>query len=290
MLICVSDRGIAYLGTYLLSKIARVPYSLLVFDIYSASLARGILKKIICTVFENLILKPFIFQNAAHIIVLNDEVKKFLQQKYQTGVPITIIHTSAPQRDITHVPPRTAPPYIITFTGSLYLFQRQALINLIEAIRCLSDLDIILEIFTPDLRAASTLPIKEIKSRIALVPPEKIADVQAQADILFLPLSWNTGCEDLIKTTTPGKMSEYLIAGRPILVHAPTNSCLVNYARKHGFAEIADQNDSGMLSHSIQKLLTDKQYGAMLVENAKKTYFLDHDIEKNANRFSSLFS
>lgn len=290
MLICVSDRGIAYLGSYLLSKIARVPYSLLVFDIYSVFLARGILKKIICTAFESLILKPFIFQNTTHIIVLNDEVKQFLEQKYKTDVPITIIHTSAPQRDTTHVPQRTAPPYIITFTGSLYILQRQALINLIEAIRCLSDLDILLEIFTPDVQVAYALPLQGIKSRVALVPPEKIADVQMQADILFLPLSWNTGCEDLIKTTTPGKMSEYLIAGRPILVHAPANSCLVNYARKHEFAEVADQNDSGMLSHSIRKLLMDKQYGAMLVENAKKTYFLDHDIEKNAKSFASLFS
>jgi len=62
-------------------------------------------------------------------------------------------------------------------------------------------------------------------------------------DCLFLPLSWHTKSQAIIDTATPGKMTDYLISGSPILIHAPASTFLVKYARENNFAEIVDTEE-----------------------------------------------
>ena len=65
-------------------------------------------------------------------------------------------------------------------------------------------------------------------------------------------------------------MPEYLAAGRPILVHAPSYSYVANYARKEGFGLVVDRLDSGLLRRAILDLKHDAKLCHRLVTNAKK--------------------
>jgi len=59
-----------------------------------------------------------------------------------------------------------------------------------------------------------------------------MSEIQTQADILFLPLSWHTKSQKIIDTATPGKLTDYLISNRPILIYAPASTFLAQYAKK----------------------------------------------------------
>jgi glycosyltransferase involved in cell wall biosynthesis len=111
--------------------------------------------------------------------------------------------------------------------------------------------------------------------------PKKIPDALKNANILFLPLSWNTPSPEVIEMAVPGKTAEYLASGTPILVHAPADCYLSKYAKERGFAHIVDTEDILALQNGIRKILTDKEYAKNLVVNAQKTSH-DYDVRKNA--------
>ncbi|OGB84882.1 hypothetical protein A2994_03650 [candidate division Kazan bacterium RIFCSPLOWO2_01_FULL_48_13] len=85
-------------------------------------------------------------------------------------------------------------------------------------------------------------------------------------------------------------MTDYLIAGRPILVHAPSNSYLVRYAKENNFAEIVDRENIADLQAAIRRLLADPAHAHQLMVNAQRTFFAHHTVEKNVAMFRALFS
>ncbi len=93
--------------------------------------------------------------------------------------------------------------------------------------------------------------------------------MQRKADILFLPLGFDTPIPEVIRTASPGKMGEYLASGRPILVHAPADSFVSCYFREHGCGVVVDQSDPGMLSQAIHHILEDTRLRREMGERAR---------------------
>ena len=95
-----------------------------------------------------------------------------------------------------------------------------------------------------------------------------ITDYQRQADILYLPLAFNSRAPDVIRTAAPGKLAEYLVAGVPILVHAPSFSYIARDAREHGWGFVIDTLEPAALADGIRMLLNDPELRSLLVEKA----------------------
>ena len=102
-------------------------------------------------------------------------------------------------------------------------------------------------------------------------------------------LSWRTKSQAIIDTATPGKLTDYLIAGRPMLIHAPASTFLVKYAKENKFAAVADEENIEQLKEMIKLLIKDKALGKEMVKNAQQTFFKNHDARKNFEIFKSLF-
>lgn len=83
-------------------------------------------------------------------------------------------------------------------------------------------------------------------------------------------------------------MADYLIAGRPILIHAPASTFLVKYARENNFAEVVDKEEKELLKKAIIKLIMNKKYSDELVTNAKKTFYKNHNAVDNSIKFEKL--
>ena len=122
-----------------------------------------------------------------------------------------------------------------------------------------------------------------------MAPPQKMPEIQTQANILFLPISWHTKSQTIINTATPGKLADYLISNRPILIHAPSSTFLTQYAKKNNFACIVDEENIEKLKNAIKTLLFDKIFAKRIIENAKTTFFRNHDANQNALIFQELF-
>ncbi len=289
MLLSISDYGPAMISTYFLSKTTKKPYTVFLFDLYRGSFY-PFPGNILADIFEKRILKE-----AEKIIVTNQGAKDFYIKRYGNifSEKIFVVHNSIfPEPYLPLITPyQPKPPYKILFTGRIYWPQIRSLQNLVKAVNEINDLDIKLDIYCPN--ASDYLKkigiVENDKIKISVASPQDIPKIQSQADILFLPLSWKTKSQAIIDTATPGKFTDYLIAGRPMLIHAPASSYLVKYARENNVAAIVDQENIQDLKNTIKKVVKDVVFSQEIIRNAQRLFFENHDINKNIKIFRSLF-
>ncbi|NCN53211.1 glycosyltransferase family 4 protein [Candidatus Wolfebacteria bacterium] len=286
-----SDYGPALIGTYIVHLITKKAYSIFLFDLYKGNFF-PFPGNFLANLFEKRI-----FAGARKIIVTNDGTKNFYEKRYGKNITdkIIIIYNAVfpePYLALKKDSSRKNKPYFdIVFTGRIYWPQIEALKNLMKAVDSINDIDIKVKIYCPNPpEYVQKLGIKSEKAVFDSALPQEMPIIQSQADILFLPLSWGTKSQAIIDTATPSKLTDYLIARRPILIHAPASSFLVKYAKENNFALVVDENNIEKLKAAIKKLLTDKKLSEKLVKNAQKTFFKNHDPKKNFEIFRSLFS
>jgi glycosyltransferase involved in cell wall biosynthesis len=289
LLLVISDYGPAMISSYFLSKIIKKPCVVYLFDLYRGNFypfPGGIL----ANVFEKRLLK-----NASKIIVTNQGTKDFYINRYGNIFEnkFSIIHNSiSPEPYLPLINPyQSKSPYRIIFTGRINWPQIRSLQNMIKAVNEIDDLDIQFHIYSPNTKDFLNKVgiVENSKIKIATASPTEMPQIQSQADILFLPLSWKTKSQAIIDTATPGKFTDYLIAGRPILIHAPASSYLVKYARDNNIAAIVDNENLQNLKNTIKKIVKDIDFSQEIIKNAQILFFKNHDINKNVDAFRSLF-
>jgi glycosyltransferase involved in cell wall biosynthesis len=105
--------------------------------------------------------------------------------------------------------------------------------------------------------------------------PDAITEIQRDADILLLPLAFDAPTPEIIRSAATTKLSEYLVSGRPLLVHAPRDSYVASIARDHGFAEVVDEPSEDALGDAIYRLIHEPARRARIVAAARE-YALHH--------------
>lgn len=289
-ILAFSDYGPAMIGAYLLHKITKKKYTIFIFDIYKGNffLFPG---NQLANFFEKRM-----FKAASTIIVNNEGTREFYVQRYGSDVAgkiVNIPNSSFPDAyEKLHSTVRKESSVTnITFTGHVGWPQAGALLNLVRAIDEMKETQIHLYIYSPSPKEyLKELSIEESeKITISVASPLEMPEIQHRADILFIPLAWNTKSQSIIDTATPTKMTDYLAAGKPILVHAPQSTFLVRYAKENKFAAIIDEENIELLKSTIMRLTSDKSYCKELVENAQKTFFRNHDASVNAPEFQKIF-
>ncbi len=289
VIIEVSDYGPAMIGGYLTHRITKKPLILFMFDLYKGNylpFPGGLLAYI----FE-----PKIFKSASKIIVTNGGTKDFYIKRYGEKIAdkIVVIHNSVfPEgyKNNTSVITEHKPPYSLLFTGRIYWPQIGSIKNIIRAVNELDD--VVFNIYCPNPKDyLKQIGIEEgLKVKISAAPPSEMPKIQGAADILLLPLSWNTKSPQIIDTATPGKLTDYLIAGKPILIHAPASTYLIKYAKENNFAAVADTEDTEKLKETIGKLAKNTDWANELVKNARETFHRNHDANKNAMIFREVIN
>ena len=156
---------------------------------------------------------------------------------------------------------------MITYTGSVYWAQRDAFQALVTALDRMPSvqIQIVSDVHPEMLRGQGVW-----SDRLSVTHSELsgIADYQRRADILYLPLAFSSRAPDVIRTAAPGKLAEYLVAGVPILVHAPSFSYIATDAREHGWGFVVDTLDPAELADAIRMLLSDPELRRSVVKNA----------------------
>jgi len=235
-------------------------------------------------------LEPKLFRRAEKIFVMGEALQKYYQKKYKREIfviPNSIpIEKSKPEFLSNH-----SEPYKIVFTGTIYRPQAEAIKNLIKAIKELEEPKVQLWLYTPHNRKFlnSQGIFESEKVVFAKGLPFEMREIQKSADILFVPLAFKTRYSLLINTSSPGKTFEYLVSGRPILIHAPKGSYITEYAKKQKFALVVDEESIDKLKEAIKRLIFDKALVKQLINNAWQIAILNHDAEKNSRLFQSFF-
>lgn len=286
-LLGISDTGPALLATYLTHRNTKIPYSLYLFDLYKGNLLPQPYRLLAS------FLEPRLIRNATTVLVTNEVTEKYYKKRYGINLRTEVIHNSTFPELFAH--PRSShvqqAPYTIIFTGNIYWAQEQAVINMIDAMSALQDLPISLKLYCPK----PTTKIQQVvlgKKNIWLgaAGQAEMPSIQSSATLLFLPLAWNTRAQDIVATATPGKFTDYLASGRPMLIHAPNYAYVSAYSREHNLGLVVDQNDPQALAQAIREFLKNTHIGEEYVANALRIFHKNHDARKNAKKLTEILN
>lgn len=225
-----------------------------------------------------------IITGAKQIIVPNECMKEEYRKKYD--IHATVIHNPFDLHEyeknagMLPVPDKRPEEIKIIYTGAVYEAHFTAFKNLVAAISLTGILGVTLHIYTPQPPATLegngiTGPVVIHKSR----PNKEMPFIQRTADILFLPLAFNSPYPDIIKTSAPGKIGEYLASRIPVLVHAPGDSFIAWYFKKNHCGEVVGEDDPKKLAEAITRLVQDDRLRHELTASAYAMAQKDFDVQ-----------
>jgi len=275
-------------AAYLASRAMKVPFYAYLFDHYSYREWDDPVLQFWARRLERLLMK-----GAQGVIVPNEVLRDDLLERF--GVEATVIHNSfdispyevngVVQTDTCNA----AGEIKIVYTGAVYEAHFGAFRNLMAALSKLSRPNVQLHLYTnqPD----ETLERENVRGPIVRhqqLSMTEMPRLQMEADILFLPLAFDSPYPDLVRTSATTKLGEYLAARRPILVHAPRDSFVSWYCRTHECALVVDQDEPARLADAIDLLLSDTKLCERLISNAFERARSDFSIESSRAAFARL--
>jgi len=249
---------------YLAARRLRIPFYAYIFDDYINQWDHWLPRR-----FAQLV-EAVIMKRADGIIVPNEFLAEEYRRRYE--VECTVIHNPYQDSGISEACldwPSHKNEIRIVYTGSIYSAHFDAFRNLMAALEELRRPEVRLHVYTPQPR--EDLEREQIKGSIEYhshIAPSDVFEVQRQADILFLPLAFNSPIPETIKTSAPGKMGEYLASGRPILAHAPADSFVSWYFRERECGVVVDSSDPLILKQAIERIIDDSDLRQRMTNRA----------------------
>lgn len=253
-------------AAYLASRLARIPLLVYLFDDYLYQWRYSPYHRLTARLSE-----PLAIKGAAVVVTPNEFLRDEYRERYD--VEPLVIHNPneglETKDQVVHWP-AGKDEITIVYTGTVYHAHYDAFRNLVSAIEQLGNSTVKLHVYTAQSR--DMLEGEGIYGPVVVhshVDALTILEVQRQADILFLPLAFESSIPEVIRTSSPGKIGEYLASGRPILVHAPADSFVSWYFREHECGLVVDQNDRVSLAGAIRRILKDEGLRRTMQENAR---------------------
>lgn len=273
-------------AAWLASRRAKVPFYAYYFDYYSHQFVAPE-KRALARLVE-----PRFIRRTAGIITTNEILTEDLRSRY--GVDSTVLHLPCDLEEYERLVSDCAEEskndeVSIVYTGAIYDAHFDAFRNLLRAIEKVKDKKITVHIYAaqdPRELAANGIvgPVVLHNHR----PNSEMPCVQRGADILFLALAFNSPYPAIVRTAAPSKLAEYLASGRPILCHAPRDSFISWYFRKHECGVVVDEDDPARLAKGIELILSDAQLCQRLIANAYERARTDFDIATSRAAFFKL--
>ena len=114
----------------------------------------------------------------------------------------------------------------------------------------------------------------------SFVPYEELPMKFAGADILYLPYDFSAKAHNFIKYSMPTKASEYMISGTPILICAPRDTAIVDYATRYRWAKVVTENNQEALTASLKSLILNQEERQKIAQTAIQLAENRHDAVK----------
>ncbi len=173
----------------------------------------------------------------------------------------------------------------IRFTGAVYIVNYDAFRTLRRALDAISSFSIRLEVISG--KSSDTLKCAGLREweQLPQVSAQEAQRLQREADILFLPLGFDTPYPEIVRTSAPTKTGDYLASGRPIIVYAPSDSFLAWYFREHECGVVVDRPEAEALKEAIVKIVKTPSLRQKLSRNALERARADFHYEPARDAF-----
>jgi glycosyltransferase involved in cell wall biosynthesis len=215
--------------------------------------------------------EPFVLRQARHVLVPNERLQEAVARR--SGHSPRIIRNPAWTEKVPDAAPRggaNGGPCKIVYTGAVYHVNYDAFRCLIASFDHLGDLKPELHIYTA--QDAAQLAQEGIQgpavSVFAHVSPAVAWEKQCTAAVLFMGFSFAESVSEIVRSSAPGKLGDYLASGVPIVALTPRGSFLAQFLAEHECGAVVDRLDPVALAVAIRKLATDEFHRHGLVTNA----------------------
>jgi glycosyltransferase involved in cell wall biosynthesis len=265
------------------SRLARIRFYPYLFDDY-ANKWTGARERRFARVVE-----PFLLRRSAGIVVPNELLQEELRKRY--GVVSTVVPNvyDPSLYDADAAEPDYGAEAAIVFTGAVYHAHYGAFRTLVAGLRLLEGRSARLHLYTASDEAQ--LEREGICGPVAFhahVPSSAVPRIQQEAHILFLPLAFDSPYPEVVRTSSPAKMAEYMASGRPILVHAPPDAFISTYFRHHRCGVVVDESDPRLLAEAIERILGDTGLRNLLSAAARERAVADFHPARGRAAFAQL--
>lgn len=161
-------------------------------------------------------------------------------------------------------------PRSIIYTGSVYAAQASAFKNLVAALEHL-DGAFNLRIYTSqsESQVQGCGLVGPHVHRFDHLPQMEALQVQREADVLFLPLAFDSPIPEVIRSSAPAKVGEYLASGRPVLVHAPAGSFVSELFKSKAAGVVVDEPIISQLIAALHRIADHPDEMAEMTLNAR---------------------
>ncbi|WP_164985783.1 glycosyltransferase [Bosea sp. Tri-44] len=167
-------------------------------------------------------------------------------------------------------PPTAQAPWTVLYTGSVYSAQASAFQNLIAALdRTGGRFHLHVHTAQSETQVRDNGLVGPFVRRFDHLPQAQALTRQREADILFLPLAFESPIPEVVRSSAPAKIAEYLASGRPIIVHAPRGSFVSSFFTAREAGLVVDQPDVDALAQALTRLSENATLQANLVANAR---------------------
>lgn len=214
-----------------------------------------------------------IYRSAASRLCVSPYMVEDYRQRY--GVAGTVLYPSRAADAIVHArPPATVPsrPLTIAFGGTINTSGHvKALRKLADELAKIGGQLRLYGPITEEQAQRDGLLLQNVK-RCGLVPAEHFIErIRAEADVLFVPMSFARQDQANMSLCFPSKLTDYTAAGLPLLIYGPAYSSAVCWAQDNpGVAEVISTEEPNDYSEVLQRLTS--------VDCRQKMVFITHEV------------
>ena len=124
---------------------------------------------------------------------------------------------------------------------------------------------------TREAAIAAGLDLPNIRLGGLLKADELLLRLRADADVLFVPMSFAADDRDNMRMGFPSKLTDYTAVGLPLLIVGPPDCSAVTWARSHpGVAEVVASDNTHALEPAIVRLAGDAAHRVALAKAAQE--------------------
>lgn len=184
--------------------------------------------------------------------------------------------------------------FTLMYAGRIGIGSEKSLIDIAEAVEELADGGLHINLKIQRNMNCSKLPTKLLKLKStrlsSAVDYIQLPSQLSSADVLVLPIDFDKESIKYIKYSMPTKVSEFMITGVPILVYAPENTALTEYAKEYDWALVVSKNNKDELKKAIIDLYLNEELRKQLGCKAKKLALNKHDSKVVCENFRKILS
>ena len=212
-----------------------------------------------------------IFKTSHKIFVMSDGMKDLYKDKYDVETT-PVLHSfseNVEEKDLNNDTVEKS----IFWGGAIYAINKETVKRVHSACKNLDYTLTLSAANTPEKLANLGFENKNIKILPFLTREDYITTIGNQRALL-LSIDWpdeSAVHKDELGTIFPTKTIEYLISGRPILVHCPEEYFLARFFKKYQCGIVLTERDPKKIKEHIETVLNDEEKLKVMVENAYKT-------------------